>query len=246
MKPKIGITTGGRYERDFHYIYYTAIENVPSFYVDAVRRAGGLPLLLAPGDDWRDLLGAVDAVIVTGGADIDPTHYGGNAAHPELNKLVPDRDAFDLAVSRHLALESSLPALFICRGMQVLNVALGGTLHEHLPDVLDEDMHRGADGGWAHHAVDVANGTQLAQVMENTQVVTASGHHQAVRDVADDVEVVATAADGIVEAIAVRGRENLIAVQWHPEVTAAEDVTQQRLFDWLVYQTENIRKTSPM
>jgi putative glutamine amidotransferase len=235
MKPKIGITTGGRYERDFNYIYYDAIENLPSLYVDAVRRAGALPLMLPPGDDWYDMLSVVDAVIVTGGADIDPTLYGGNASHPELNPLVPDRDTFDLAVARFLALESDLPALFICRGMQALNVALGGTLHEHLPDVLDHDIHRAADGGWARHSVTVNAGSQLAQVMKCTEVTTVSGHHQSVNRIAGGLEVVASATDGTIEAIDVIGRGNLIAVQWHPEVSAKEDATQQRLFDWLVH-----------
>ncbi|MEO1439350.1 MAG: gamma-glutamyl-gamma-aminobutyrate hydrolase family protein [Chloroflexota bacterium] len=236
MKPRIGITTGGRYERDMNYPLYDAMENLPSQYVDAVRRAGGIPLMLPPGDDWPDLLDAVDAVIVTGGADVNPALYGGDVNHPAVQKPVPDRDTFDLALSAHLAKDSDMPALFICRGLQVLNVALGGTLHEHLPDALDADIHRGNDGGWTRHAVTAGAGTVLAEVMGTREAVTVSGHHQAVRDVAPGVDVTATAPDGVVEALTVTGRSDLLAVQWHPEVSAAEDRPQQRLFDWLVYR----------
>ncbi|MEM6530831.1 MAG: gamma-glutamyl-gamma-aminobutyrate hydrolase family protein, partial [Chloroflexota bacterium] len=222
------------YERDFNYPLYDAIENLPSQYVDSVRRAGGLPLMLPPGDDWRELLDTVDAVIVTGGADVNPAAYNGNVNHPAVQKLVPDRDAFDLALTAHVVKASTMPVLFICRGLQVLNVALGGTLHEHLPDILNKDIHRGSDGGWARHPITAVEGSLLADVMGTREAVTASGHHQAVRDIAPGMEITATAPDGVIEAITVTGRADLIAVQWHPEASAAEDPTQQRLFDWLV------------
>ncbi len=233
MKPLIGITTSGKNERETTSPLYDTFATLPTLYIEAVRRAGGVPVLLPPGDDWRDVLPALGGIVVSGGADVNPACYDGNAAHPSLTVLVPDRDTAELALTRHLAAESDLPVLFICRGIQVLNVALGGTLHEHLPDVLPQDIHRDAAGNWAVHDVQVDAGSKLAAVMGAAQVRTTSGHHQALRQLGEGLEVVATAPDGVIEAVRLRGRDNLLAVQWHPEMSAADDPTQQRLFDWL-------------
>jgi putative glutamine amidotransferase len=236
VKPFIGITTGGRHEHKVISKYYDEYEHVAALYVDAVRLAGGVPLLLPPGDDWRDALDAVDGVIVTGGVDVHPAHYGGDAHHPHVKALAPERDTSELALARHLAGESNLPALFICRGLQVLNVALGGTLHEHIPDVRETDMHRSADGTWTRHAVQVEERSQLADAMGAAHVETYSGHHQAVKQIGDGLRVTATAPDGIIEGLEQPGRAGMIAVQWHPEKSAVTDPTQRRLFGWLAYQ----------
>jgi putative glutamine amidotransferase len=233
MTPIIGITTGGHTESPptAHYQTHYA---VPTHYVDAVRRAGGVPLLLPPGEThWQRWLDVVDAMVVKGGADVDPTYYGGNCDHPHLGKLDPERDATELALTRHLV-ESDIPSLFICRGHQLLNVALGGSLIEHLPDVIDQDMHRNAHGLWNRHVCFAVPESRLAQMMGTTQVTTYSGHHQAVKTIAPGLTVTASAPDGIIEALEMPSHPWLLAVQWHPEVSAADDPTQQRLFNGLV------------
>jgi putative glutamine amidotransferase len=122
----------------------------------------------------------------------------------------------------------------------VLNVALGGTLHEHVADLHPEDIHRN-DNAWALQEVNVVPNSLLAEVMQATHVVPASGHHQALKDVAPGLNVSATAPDGIIEAVEHRGLPWLLGVQWHPEATAAEDPTQQRLFDELVQEAARFK-----
>lgn len=235
MKPVIGITTYGRDERKIETRYYDEFFYLPTLYVDAVRRAGGLPLLLPPGgDDWQAWLALVDGLIVSGGGDISPANYKGHSDHQAIAGVDLDRDASEMALLRQVTGRQPVPVLCICRGMQALNVALGGTLYEHIPDVRDEDVHRAADGGWALQAVQVQPDSFLAQIMGATRVTTHSGHHQAVKDLGRGLEVVATAADGIPEALALPGHPWLIAVQWHPEMSAAGQPTQQRIFDALV------------
>ncbi len=235
MNPIIGITTYGRYEDKLSTAHYAEYFVLPAQYVDAVRRAGGVPVLLPPGEpNWRDWLRAVDGVIISGGSDVHPDRYGGDANHPNLTKVDPQRDKTELALARYLTQQEKRPTLCICRGMQVLNVALGGSMTEHLPDILAEDMHRGEDGGWTVQPLQADPATLLAKVMGTTDVATYSGHHQGVKEVAPALQVTAQAADGIVEGLGIADHPWLIAVQWHPEVSAAEDETQQRLFDELV------------
>ncbi|MBZ0303601.1 MAG: gamma-glutamyl-gamma-aminobutyrate hydrolase family protein [Anaerolineae bacterium] len=234
-KPIIGLTTGGRREKEILSIHYDEYYHIPALYVDAVRRAGGLPVLLPPGEtDWQAWLKLVDAVIVTGGADVNPAAYDGDAQHPQLTVIDTERDASEIDLARTLAEANRWPTLCICRGVQVLNVALGGTLYEHIPDVREPDIHRGGDGGWAVQTVHVDSDSLVAEVMGTTEVATYSGHHQAVKTAAPGTRVVATAPDGIIEALEVPGHPWLIAVQWHPEVSAATDPTQQAIFDALV------------
>jgi putative glutamine amidotransferase len=145
-----------------------------------------------------------------------------------------DRDASEIGLLRELSGSSPKPALCICRGMQILNVALGGTLYEHIPDVRDEDIHRAAAGGWIVQEVQVAAGSMLAGVMGVDEVATYSGHHQAVKDLGRDLVVVARAADGLPEALELPEHPWLVAVQWHPEKSAETDPSQQRIFDELV------------
>lgn len=243
MKPIIGITTYGRNEVHVESRYYDAYFVIPAAYVDAVRRAGGTPVLLPPGEtDWEALLAAVDGIVVTGGADIEPNHYGGDAAHPHLTNFVPDRDAADFALVQQLVERHEVPALCICRGMQVLNVALGGSMHEHIPDIQPTDIHRSEEGGWAVQPLTADNASRVAVAMGATQVATYSGHHQAVKRVAPGLEVTASAPDGIIEALEHSDHPWLVGVQWHPECSAAADVTQQRLFDALVEKARKRRE----
>ncbi len=233
-KPIIGITTGGRGEGYIKSRHYREYYSAPAAYVDAVRRAGGLPLLLPPGDDWRDALRLLDGVVVTGGTDIHPSEYGGDCRNPHLLPADRERDRAELSLLRHLLAERRLPLLCICRGLQVLNVAAGGTLHEHIPDIREADIHRDEAGLWAMQAVHVAPDSLLARVMGSAARVTSSGHHQAAKAIGQCLRITATAEDGIVEALEMPGHPWLLAVQWHPEVTAAQDPSQQALFDALV------------
>ena len=233
--PLIGITTGGRSEGYIKSRHYEAFFSAPAPYVDATRRAGGVPLLLPPGDAaWEAVLPILNGVIVTGGTDIDPAEYGGDRWNKHLLPVDAERDQCELSLLRHLLDEGRTPLLCICRGLQALNVAAGGTLHEHIPDIRDEDIHRNEAGLWAMQEVLVEGDSLLAEVMGATRLRTSSGHHQAVKDVAPGLRVTASATDGIIEALELPGHPWLIAVQWHPEVTAEQDPSQQALFDALV------------
>ena len=242
-KPFIGITSGGRSEGYIRSRHYDAFFSVPAPYVDAVRRAGGIPLMLPPGgNEWEALLPLLDGVIVTGGTDIDPAEYGGDRWNPHVLPADAERDHSELTLARRLLDEGERPLLCICRGLQILNVAAGGTLHEHIPDIRDEDIHRNEAGLWAMQEVHVESDSLIAEVMGLTTLHTSSGHHQAVKDVAAGLRVVGVAADGIIEALEVPGHPWLIAVQWHPEVTAAHDPSQQALFDALVAKAREGRQ----
>ncbi len=233
--PLIGLTTYGRYEITYRSTHYSEWFAIPAQYVDAVRRAGGAPILLPPGEDKLDaILDVVDAVIVIGGGDIDPKQYGGNSKHPKLHGVDRERDASELTLVKTLASEKRLPTLCICRGMQVANVALGGNLFEHIPDVVDIDIHRGADKGWTVQPARAYPESMLAEIMGATDVATYSGHHQALKELGEGLRVAAAASDGMIEAVENPAHPWFICVQWHPEVSAAEDPTQQRIFDALV------------
>jgi len=237
MQPIIALTTYGRYEKDLSTAWYQDHFSLPALYVDAVRRAGGVPLMLPPGANYiAALLASVDGVIVTGGADIHPASYGGNMQHPQLTLLDTERDKFELTLVRHLIANEKVPTLCICRGMQILNVALGGSLHEHVADNLPKDIHRGEDGGWTLHEVSIKPASLLAAVTQDTTVVAYSGHHQAIKNIASDLLVSAVASDGVIEAVEHTDLPWMLGVQWHPEITAAEDPAQQRLFDVLVQE----------
>ncbi len=232
--PLIGITTADRDEELVTSPWYAASFSVPSEYVDAVRRAGGNPVLLPPGEqDWAQWLAIIDGFIVTGGSDVDAARYGGDPDHPRQEKPRVDRDMTELALAERL-MEGSTPALFVCRGLQVLNVATGGTLNQHVADSLDQDIHRLEGEGWTYHDVEVKAGSLVAKAMGCDVASGATGHHQAIDEVGTGLEPVAWAADGIVEAVEVEGDTWMMGVQWHPEVTAESDASQQGLFDALV------------
>ena len=231
-KAVIGITSGGRREEYIKSRHYDAFYSTPAPYVDALRRAGAVPLLIPPGDDdWETILPILDGVLVTGGTDIDPIEYDGDRRNPHLHPADRERDRSELALVRHLLDEGTTPLLCICRGLQVLNVAAGGTLHEHIPDIRSEDIHRNEAGLWAMQQVQVERDSLLAAVMGLTNLKTSSGHHQAVKELGGGLRVSAVATDGIIEALEMPGHAWLVAVQWHPEVTAAQDPSQQAIFD---------------
>ncbi len=241
-KPVIGISTGGRSEGYIQSRHYDAFYSTPAAYVDATRRAGGNPILLPPGnEDWIELLALLDGVIVTGGTDIDPLEYGGDSGDPHLLAADHERDRSELALVRHLLREKDKPLLCICRGLQILNVAAGGSLYEHIPDISDQDIHRNEEGLWQMQELEVEAESLIAQVMGRTKLRTSSGHHQSVKALGSGLHVAGVASDGIIEAIEMPGYPWLLAVQWHPEVTAAHDPSQQAIFDALVEKARALR-----
>jgi putative glutamine amidotransferase len=201
-------------------------------YIDSARRAGLTIAMLPPGDaSVASLVSRFDALIFAGGGDINPTLYH-QAPHPMLYGLNDERDQTELALLRE-ALSHNLPMLCICRGMQLLNVALGGTLHQHLPDVLPDGIPHRSDQGAVYHNVSITPQSQLAEACGQPTVHINSYHHQAVDRLGSGLYAVAHASDGLVEAIELRGYPDLLTVQWHPEETSATDPSQQRLFHWL-------------
>ena len=233
-RPIIGITSGGRSEGYIKSRHYREFYSTPAPYVDALRRAGGAPLIIPPGPGWRTVLPLLDGVVVTGGTDIDPAHYAGDRHNPHILPADAERDHCELDLLRRLLDERERPLLCICRGLQALNVAAGGSLYEHIPDIRAEDIHRDEAGLWAMQEAHVEPDSLIAEVMGTTRLTTSSGHHQAVKRLGAGLRVTAVAGDGIIEALELDGYPWLIAVQWHPEVTAEQDPSQQALFDALV------------
>jgi putative glutamine amidotransferase len=221
--PNIGVTCNIESVR--YAIWTEPAAMVPLTYVAAVARAGARPLLLAPTpadlEDPSELLGLLDGVLITGGADVDPSSYGADP-HPETTPGAAERDAFELLLVRG-ADERDLPCLGICRGMQVVNLAYGGDLEQHLPDRLERDIHRGADGAWGEHRVEVEPGSLAALAAGATQVAVKSYHHQGVARVGDGLRATARAeGDGTVEAIEDAQRRFMLGVLWHPEEDEAD------------------------
>ncbi len=202
---------------------------IPSSYVEAVRAGGGCAVILPPGDpDPARLLESLDGLVLSGGGDVAPSQYA-EGAHPEIYGVSEERDAFELALARAALGREEFPFLCICRGMQVLNVALGGDLHPHLPDLASNTVeHRLPAKIHTHHPARVDPQSRLAAQVGATEVRVCSWHHQAIRRLAAGFRPVAWAADGIIEAIEHDTHTRCIAVQWHPEMQL-DDPSQQRL-----------------
>ncbi len=239
MNPLIGICAYGLGERQVDSPHYSRYYVLPGEYVAAIRRAGGVPVLLPPGEEsFAGWLGALAGIVIPGGTDVGPDKYGGDPHDPRILPVEAQRDESEIALTK-AAVEADMPLLLVCRGMQILNVAFGGTLHADLGSLGNRDIHRSSEGLWATHEVDAIPGSTLADAMGTTRAAPTSGHHQGVDVVGDGLDVVARAPDGIVEALGVPGHRWAVAVQWHPEVTAAEDRTQQGIFDSLVAATQS-------
>ena len=198
-------------------------------YVDAVQRAGGLAVMLPPDTQLvqqpGEALELIDGLLLAGGADLDPGGYG-QAMHAETQDAVPERDVFELALTR-AAIERDMPVLGICRGMQLINVALGGTLIQHLPEHLGHSEHRRVSGSFdgSDHDVDVLDDTLAMRVIGTPRHATKSHHHQGVDRVGDGLRVSARSPfDGLVEAIELPDRTFVLGVQWHPEADALSPV----------------------
>lgn len=227
--PIIGLTTYPRPAKDG--------VRLPTEYLDAVRRAGGIPILLAPGEQHIDVLfDLIDGLILPGGGDVHPDFFGA-PVDENADRLDKERDEFELALAARV-MEMQMPSLCICRGLQVLTVAMGGTLIHDIPTALPNGMQHRDDADPPQvpilHPVQVDDSSRLAEIMQTGSVTPASWHHQSIDKVAPDMNVIARAADGIIEAIEIPEHPQIIAIQWHPEMTAAEDDTQQRIFDEFV------------
>jgi len=194
---------------------------------ECVLRAGGEPLLLVPADprETAARLLAFDGLLVPGGRDVDPAQYGEEGRHERTDEPDVEQDDADIAVVR-AAVDLGVPSLLICRGLQVLNVAFGGTLVQHLDD--PDEVHRNA-----FHDVELEPGSRIAAIMGGTRVPVSSYHHQAVDRLGLGLRVVGRSDDGCVEAV-VHTQAPVLAVQWHPEDDAHEAPRQQALFDSLV------------
>jgi putative glutamine amidotransferase len=195
---------------------------LPAGYVTEVQRAGGIALVLTPDgylvDHPDELLDRVDGIILSGGGDIDPAAYGAER-HPETSLVIPERDAFELALTRR-AVERDLPVLGVCRGMQVLNVAFGGTLLQHLPEHFGHGEHRRVPGSFdgADHDVRLTDGSLAARAAGELQHGTKSHHHQGIDELGDGLVATGISTlDELVEAIELPDRRFALGVQWHPE-----------------------------
>jgi putative glutamine amidotransferase len=213
--PRVGLTT---YREQASWgVWAEPADLLPTSYADAVAGAGGAPLLLPPTGPTaaESAVAGLHGLVLSGGADVDPLQYG---ATPDerTGPVRPDRDAWELALVA-AALRRDLPVLGVCRGMQILAVALGGTLVQHLPEAGGDESHRPTAGVHGRHDVRLAAGSRIAGLLgDRTEVATY--HHQAVDRLPDSVDATGWADDGTVEAFEVRAAGWAIGVQWHPEV----------------------------
>ena len=186
---------------------------------------------MAPGcESPEEYLDHVDGVIFAGGGDIHPDHFGADE-HPSQYGQDDERDAFELRLMRGV-LEREMPTLAICRGLQMLNVVLGGDLHVHLPDVVGEDvLHRLPTRKPVLHRVRLASGSALASIYGATEIETLSWHHQAVNRLGRGLAATAWAEDGTIEAVCLGGADWLLAVQWHPEMRTQEVILFRALVE---------------
>ena len=229
-KPVIGLTT--YLEQAQQGVWDVRASFLPHAYFDAVNRAGGIAVLLPPQPVDAEIadrvLDGLDGLIITGGKDVDPARYG-QQRHETTDEPRRDRDAWEDALLT-AAIARELPFLGICRGMQVLNVALGGTLHQHLPDVIGSDRYNRGGGNYSENAVAVDDGTVLSETLGTPSLTVNSYHHQSIDRVADGVTVSARSDDGVIQAVELDSVPFGVGVQW----SAEEDHDDIRLFEGLV------------
>jgi putative glutamine amidotransferase len=239
-RPIIGIATP--LERARWGAWDDEVALVPRQYIDHVQRAGGLPVLVPPDaeatEDPDEVLDLLDGLILAGGADIDPAHYGAER-HAETATTFAERDTFEIALARR-ALERGVPFLGVCRGMQLLNVARGGTLRQHVPEEFGHHEHRRTIGSFdqADHDVRLAPGSLAAKAAGEELHATKSHHHQAIGRVGDGLEVTGWAVmDELPEAIEDPSLPFVLGVQWHPEADEASRVVAA-----LVHEALGVRR----
>ncbi len=209
----------------------TGAAAVPSPYLEGLRRARGHPVVIGAPERGSpaEILEPFDGLMLIGGGDVNPARFG-QRQHPEVDGIEDERDTLEIDLLLE-ADRSGIPVFGICRGLQVVNVAFGGTLHQHLPDVGGVDQHRMAGRHQRlRHEVKVAESSRLYDVCGRATIDAASSHHQGIDALAEGLVPVAWTGDGLVEAVE-RPEGWVVAVQWHPEETAAGDPAQQALFD---------------
>ena len=231
-KPVIGITTYLTPARFGDWDEQAAL--IPASYVRAIEATGGRVLLVPPSEDGvEEILDRLDGLLFSGGSDLDPELYG-QEAHQETNGIVAERDRAEIALLK-AALERDMPVLAVCRGSQVLNVALGGDLVQHLPEVVGDEKHKHTPGEFADHDVDLAPGTRVQEILGDHAPVK-SHHHQGYGQLGDGLREAARAEDGTIEALEDPSRRFALGVLWHPE--AGEDFA---LFEALIAEAESYR-----
>ncbi|MGY6650817.1 gamma-glutamyl-gamma-aminobutyrate hydrolase family protein [Amycolatopsis sp. TRM77291] len=224
-EPLIGLTS--YLEPAKFLVWETEAALLHRVYVDGIVAAGGIPVLLPPVSGAHDrLISAVDGLVLVGGADVDPARYGQEQHATTYTR--PNRDAFEFGLLRS-ALSARKPVLGVCRGLQVLSVALGGTLAQHLPDTLDSADHQPAPGTFGTTTVRLAEGSRVASIL-GAETKVPCYHHQAIDKLGDGLVPVGWAADGTIEAAELPGDGFVLGVQWHPEQNP-DDI---RLFEALV------------
>jgi putative glutamine amidotransferase len=236
MKPLIGITPSPTTDVLPHGTFERYV--IASTYVDAVTLAGGIPVVVPPQADIASLLDAIDGLLLSGGADVDPARYGDHSVHPTTYGVSDLRDRFELALVNH-ALEHDLPLLAICRGIQVLNVALGGTLiqdiaDQHSPQIQHRQHDAAIDKDEIGHSVTLAADSHLAAFYGAEEVGVNSFHHQAIREAARELVPIGFAEDGVIEAVTLPTHSFVLGVQWHPEIMVHRHPIQLQPFRALV------------
>lgn len=234
QKPLIGVTTRGSFSER----YQIPIVATPRPYCDALVRAGAIPILIPlnlPEESARELLARLDGVVFTGGGDIENSRFGGEA-HSEIYDVDPERDGIEIGLAR-AAVDDETPILGICRGLQILNVAYGGTLYTHIQDQMagaqQHTYFPGHPWDYRAHPVQVVEGTTLSEIVGEPILQVNSLHHQGIKELAGRLRAIAYAPDGLVEAVEIEEHPFGLAVQWHPECLQ-DDPHMRGIFSALV------------
>ncbi len=218
--------------------------SAPLTYINAIRNAGGIPLVIPMTTDTVQLnaiLNTITGLVMTGGEDVNPLPYYGEEPHPKMGEIAPERDAFDYTLIQ-MAVKKGIPVLGICRGMQMLNVAMGGSLIQDIPSQVKGSMvdHRQeAPNYCATHTIIIQKKSLLYDLLQTESIAVNSFHHQAVKKTAPSLKVIAVAKDGVVEAIEGTGKVRALGLQFHPEAFASRGECEfSPIFEWLVNEAK--------